>query len=357
MTAENRQGQPNSTPQEQSNAPRTPEMRIAGVNITEYRSGIPLSGFDSVAAALHTFASGRSRGGRATQKDLEDNLSRDHGAMGLGLYLLSTARIDRSGFVNDMLQEAEPAVKGERGRWERHYDYDAMGTSFFKSTVEITRLSDQDDGYLLGLNAAYVGKQVEDGLAETLGVEQGLQWKGVNVILEPDGNNFRIDFDQIASRLQSLYSELEPAVEPKNLRQRVTEAVKGSGNGRSALTGESIIRTLLATNRWGGDTNSFVLGVKDGVEVSLSLGRVGDRFNWKNGNRNEEQWKTEGAVVTGSLAESYEEEGKLEPPAVTFTIRRYSEDRYDRLPAIDPAMKTTMSDLASKIAASFSPAE
>lgn len=41
------------------------------------------------------------------------------------------------------------------------------------------------------------------------------------------------------------------------------------------------------------DANPVLLGVKDGVEVSLGLGRVGDRYNWRNGNRDEELWKTE----------------------------------------------------------------
>lgn len=339
-------------PQEQRNSPQNPETRIMGVKVSEYRSGIPLSGFESVATALHTFASGTTRKARATQKDIEGHFSRDHGAMGLGLYRLATSRVDRNSFVNEMLQEAEPAVKG-KGRWSRHYDYDGMGTSFFKTSVELTKLPDQADGYLLGLNAAYVGKQVEDGLADTLGVEQGLQWKGVRVVLQPEGQNFRISFDEIAQRLQPLYAELQPAPEPSNVRQRLSKAIKGKGEG-SALTGETILQTILTTDRYGGDTNPFVLGVVDGVVVSLNLGRVGDRFNWRNGNREQELWQTEGTVLTGPLAESYERQGELEPPSISITIGRYSEDRYDRLPAIDPHMKAKMNELASKIATAFS---
>lgn len=345
-----RQERPNGAPQEPSNLPNR-ELGVTGVEITEYRSGIPLSGFESVATALHTFASGRSRKARATQEDIEGHVSRDHGAMGLGLYLLSTAKVDRNSFVNEMLQEAEPAVKG-RGCWSRHYDYDGMGTSFFKTSVEMTRLPDQEDGYLLGLNAAYVGKKIEDGLAETLGVEQGLQWKGVNVVLRPEGQQFRIDFDQIAQRLQSLYRELQSVPEPRNIRQRLAEAVRGKGE-RPALTGEAILRTMLATDRYGGDANPFVLGVEDGVEVSLNLGRVGDRFDRRNGNREQELWRVEGTELTGSLAESYEKQGELEPPSISFSIKRYSEDKYDRLPAIDPQMKAKMNELASKVSAAF----
>lgn len=344
----------NGALQEQSNVPRNPEMKIAGVNITEYRSGIPLSGFDSVASALHTFSTGRSGSSRATKDDLEGNVARMGGAMGMGIFLLATAGQDRSTFVERMLQEAQPAVNGN-GRWSRHYDYDGQGV-FHKTTVELTKLPEQEDAYLLGLNAAYVGKEVEDGLAETLGVEQGLQWKGVNVVLEPEGSNFRIDFDQVADRLQDIYAELEPAPtpEPRGFRQRLVEAVRKTPteNERLPLTGERIIQELLTTDGHR-DSNSVVLGIKDGVEVSVGLGRVGDRFNWKGGNRDEELWRAEGTVLTGPLAESYERDGQLEAPSVSFSVKRYSEDRYDRLPAIDPAMKTTMNELASKIAASF----
>lgn len=234
-----------------------------------------------------------------------------------------------------------------------------MGTSFFKSRVEITRLDDLKDGYLLELNAAYVDKEVEGGLAETLGVEQGLQWKSVNVGLEPVETNFRVDFDAVADRLRPLYEELDPAPtpQPRGLRQRLVEAVRGEQpTEKPALTGEAIVRTLLVTDEYTSGSNPFVLGLKDGVEVSLNLGRVGDRFNWRNGNRDEELWKAEGAILTGPLAESYSEDRHLEQPSITVSIKPYSKDRYDRLPAIDPKMKATMNELAEGVAATFRPA-
>lgn len=81
------------------------ELKITGVEVTEYRSGIPLQGWESVANALHTYASGRTRKGFATQQDLIDNMPGS--SMGVGLYFLATANIDRNAFVDEMLQEAK----------------------------------------------------------------------------------------------------------------------------------------------------------------------------------------------------------------------------------------------------------
>lgn len=321
-----------------------PELKITGVEISEYRSGIPLQGWESVKNALYTFASGRSRGGRATQNELLDNMP--GGTMGVGLYLLATANIDRNSFVDKMLQDAEVAMKG--ARWSRNFDYDAMGTSFFKSSVEITRLPGTEDGYLLGLNAAYVGKEVEDGLAGTLGVEQGLRWKAVTVNLEPEGTNFRINFDAVAEILRPLHVQLKPT--PEDTREFHQELTRGVD---TFIFGERIILNMLDTGRSGNDSNPYFLGMDNGVEVALSLGRVGDRFNWRNGNRDEELWKAEGAILSGPLAVSYSEDRHLETPSLNFNIRRYSEDRYGRLPAIDPQMKATMNDLAVKVATAF----
>lgn len=62
---------------------------------------------------------------------------------------------------------------------------------------------------------------------------------------------------------------------------------------------------------------------------------------------------TQGHHIYFPIAESYSDEGGLEVPSLTISIKPYSEDRYDRLPVIDPEMKATMSDLIEKVAAAF----
>lgn len=185
--------------QEQFIAPRSHENRIKAVQLGGDPSGIPLKGFDSVVAALNKFAFGLSGDSRATQNNLQEGVARMSGAE--GLYFLEQVTSDKNvhSFVEDMLTKARHAVC-VRGRWSRSFDYDAMGTSFFKSTVDIDRLPEHQDGYLLQLSAAYVGKQVEDKLAQTLGIaverrppykrhqlEQGNAANHVTVTLEPEG--------------------------------------------------------------------------------------------------------------------------------------------------------------------------
>ena len=69
-----------------------------------------------------------------------------------------------------MTKEACNELKSE-GRFHRSFDYDAMGTNFFKTTVN----SRQVDGeYILEITAAFVGNKPEENLAEKLGKERAL---------------------------------------------------------------------------------------------------------------------------------------------------------------------------------------
>lgn len=337
-----------------------PELHIAKVEISEERRGIPLGDFNSVSAALHTFAHGRSPGSRTTQNKLLDDTISTYGDEGFLTYFQIASQVDQDAFLNDMLKQAEPAVK-RRGHWERNYDgiIDAFGTSFFKTFVEITRLPYRADSYLLELCAA--GRRtVEEELAQTLGVERGLKNKQVKVTFEPNGDNFRIDFDQIAQRLQRFYGELAP--EPTNVKQRWIEVIKGK---RPALTGEGMLRAMLPAYEEKSFSpivemfwvplqkpRQFILGVADGSEVSYELS-VGSRYKWMTERKKKELWHTEGTVLSGPLNKSYVVEGELNPPSISFTIQRYNMGRLDYIPTIDPESKARMNELATKVAECF----
>lgn len=328
-------------------------------------TGIPLTGWENIRAALNIFASGKPRRSRATEDHNLQAFTQMHPFAGM-LFLQANRREPGNSFVDRLLEEAEPAVK-DRGRWSRSYDYDGQG-SFHKTSVEIQDITSVDeeasDGlYLLSLNAAYVGKGVEDDLAEYLGVEQGLQRKSVHVKLEPDGDQFAIDFDQVAQKLQPLLAQLHPKtpVGSENIFLKLLSAVIKSPEPESepSLTGEDIVQQMLAVDSYRSrDVNSIILGTKDvkddQVEIALSLGRVGDRYNWRGGDRDKELWNIAGATVRGPLAESYKEEGKLEPPSVVLTVQRTAhKDEYSRLPIVDPDVKAEMNELAIQIAALF----
>jgi hypothetical protein len=305
---------------------------FTGVEVTQYESGIPLKGWESVKNALNIFASGASRASRATEQDQMKAMGESFGGFGAAFYAIATAYISGGGssFVDRMLQEAEPSVQS-MGRWSRSYDYDGQG-SFFKTTVEINR-ADKKDGYILQLNAAYVSNQVEEGLAEALRVERGLSWKNVAVKFEPAGSQFKIDFDQIAKRLRGVAATLD------------TRA--------TSIAGKDIVAALMKINQYGESEGSFVLGVKDGVEVTVSLGRVGKRFEYSQGKKSEDRWHVQGATISGPLDTDYRDETKFVAPSISIFMRPRSEEKYNRLPAVDPKMKATMHGLASGIAAAF----
>lgn len=340
-----------------------PELKITNVRISEHRTGIPLKGWDNVHDALRTFQTGKTRSARVTQRNLKDNIARDYSEAGLELIYAASDRMNAGrDMVDEMLHDAEVAVKGERGRWSRDFDYDAMGTCFFKSTVDITRVPNEEDVYLLGLNAAYVGREVEDGLAKTLGIEQGLQWKVVVAELEPVGAKFRVNFDEVVDRIKPLYETLDPVPAPKpryywSILNKATEAAEQGE--KTNLSGEKIVRTMLATDEYTFGANPFVLGLKNGIEISLSLGQVGDRFslNRNTGKKEQELWEVDGAVLTGPLAESYREKGKLLPPSLVFSMERYTGEKYvTPVPVIDPEVILMIDNFAERIADAFRPA-
>lgn len=304
---------------------------VTGVEVTQYESGIPLKGWDSIKNALNIFASGASRGSRATEQHQIKAIGESYGGFGAAFYAIAAPHMrGDSSFVEEMLKEAEPSVKS-RGRWSRSYDYDGQG-SFFKTTVEVNR-GDKADGYILQLNAAYVGNQVEEGLAEALGVERGLSWKNVAVEFEPEGTQFRIDFDQVSQRLQGVAATLDTRAK--------------------SISGKDIVAHLMKTDRYGESEGPFVLGVKDGVEVTVNMGRVGRRFEYSQGKKSEDRWHVEGTTITGPLDTDYRDETKFVPPSISVSMHPKSEERYNRLPAVDPKMKTTMNGLANDIAAAF----
>lgn len=312
-----------------------PELNITNVGTSEYRSGIPLQNWESVEAALKLYESGASRGRTARDHNIQA-YGESYGGLGALLFMLGNSRGQET-FVDGLLQEARPSVQNH-GQWSRHYDYDGPGR-FHKTSVEIKALGEQQDGYLLGLNAAYVGKEVEDNLAAALGIEQGLEWKSVGVRLSPEGiNQFRIDFDQVVDRLQPVVADLS---QPK---------------GRERISGLDATNYFMSINEWRESARNYVLGTKDGIEVVLDLGRVGRRLEYNNGKVVVDNWKQEGAVLSGLLDRDYKDESKFVPPSFVVSMHRLSQSRYDRLPIIDPNMKSMVNGLAERVVAAFQPA-
>lgn len=317
---------------QQENVERQPI--VIGVTVDRQEWGIPLHGWESVAGALNVFASGQPPSSRATETHQMKAVAQSGGALEAGFYSVMAHHIvgNPVSFVSRMLDRAKPVVQ-ENGAWERSYDYDGVG-SFFKTNVEIERIGSTED-YILHLYAAYVGDKVEVGLAETLGVERGLLYQCATVEYEPEDDQFRIDFGQVAERLKPVAANLQTEYKPEE------------------LTGEIVADQLMKIEEYD-RTKPFVLGTKDGIEITVGLGRVGRRFDYGRSTKlASSRWEQQGSVILGPLDTDYSDRTKFASPTLSINIRPVSEKEYHRLPAVDPEKKALIEDLTNQVVSAF----
>lgn len=145
------------------------ESEIERVDRRDYRQGVILDSPEEFGQAIVVYDGGSVQGARATQNNLMDAIGNQFGEMGTGLLLFSGAK-NAEGFTERLINEAVSSLQ-KKGRFHKSFDYDAMGTNFFKTTIEGNKVGDK---YVLGLCAAYVGREPEGKLAETIGKPMAL---------------------------------------------------------------------------------------------------------------------------------------------------------------------------------------
>lgn len=102
----------------------------------------------------------------ATKMDLVKSMSDAAGPMGGCLAIIANQTfMEGVDFVGTMVAEAKSHL-ATKGSYYRSYDYDAMGSSFFKTSVTIKKVEDK---FVLSINAAYVGNKSEAALAALIG--------------------------------------------------------------------------------------------------------------------------------------------------------------------------------------------
>ena len=138
--------------------------KITNVETADDRNGIILDNPEEFAKALIIYNSDSVRGARATQNNLMDAIGNQGSGMGAAILLSFTRTMNIDGFTKKLAQKALSELQSS-GRFHRDFDCDAMGTNFFKTTVNGTKVGDK---YVLELSA-YVGSKPENKLAETLG--------------------------------------------------------------------------------------------------------------------------------------------------------------------------------------------
>lgn len=309
-------------------------MKIKDVTVKPYYRYIPLKGWDSVTNALNLYASGLIRKSTGTQNRQLDDIGKAYGGDSAALYMVALPHCGGTsyGFVTRMLTEAKEAL-AHSNSWSRSYDYDGEGV-FFKTSVGIGYLSVAEDMYYLSIHAAYVGSEPEAGLAERLGIMQGLVSVDVNITLEPhDQRHFEIDFNPIMKKLNKVL-------------------------GNTGQNGKSVVKLLRERSADRNRGTADVLVYDDtNICAKIGLGRVESRYTYVKGVAYD-TWDCRGSKIYGLLCKSYTEgniyDGNLyDYPSVYIEVRRLTGDRYQTAPMYKPDDKVKAASLARAIAEAF----
>lgn len=274
-------------------------MKILSIEVESFRGLIPIKGWANVEKALALFSSGKTLGSGDTRRQLHEDVGDSGGGMAGVMLMLAESKVDPDRVTKNLLKEAGDALK-TRDAWSYGFDYDGMGTSFFKTTVRIEVLDRTEEVYGLGLNAAYVGTKPETELAKTLGLEKALYRASVVVTVERTGeNSFSFDFDGVMQKLSAI----------KGLRKK---------------TGEQFVTALMESTD---DRPAVSLGTIDGYSVTLGPYGVSERINY-GGTKRRETWSASGSVLTGELARDYTSEDREAKANPSFLINVSRPDKY-----------------------------
>jgi hypothetical protein len=305
-------------------------MKILSVSCTEREGGIPLPDLESVKGALQAFSEGRTQGSDATR----NQLVKDGG--GMAAAMMTLVQPSPGTFVDRLCQQMEQSLS-QSDQFYRDFDYDGVG-SFFKSNVKVKRLS--DGTYLLELSAAYVGNEVEKGLAEYLGIQRGLWWTKLTITLDAiEGDNFKIDFDPINDKL--------------------------GGTVLWTHSGKDIAKLIAA-----GKTEDYSSRIMDGGIVTLMGGELRDTVDPSSvdgqltvtmaiddmsvGRYYEQAFEADGSVVIGPRETRWSQPGEEKYPSVGITVTGNPlEDRFNRLPVLDPEVQVRMRELVNDLKVRF----
>lgn len=306
-------------------------MKIKNISLKERRSRIPLKGWQSVVNAVSTYAKGFTRGARATEQVTTDDIGRSHGSKGglaVALYNIGGAIVGGRGeLVDNLLKEAEEVLK-TRTRFNKSYDYDGMGTPFFKANVDIEVLDRELDMYSVSIYAAYVGDKPEQGLAKYFDIPRMLISCSVEVETFPlSGNRFEFDFEPVLRKLDRVLDTKD-------------------------ITGEQVVSSIMTMPKEG-NRDFRILQIKDGFEVSIKTGRIEDRMDYTHAREPRDTWSSKGSTFSGELARDWNNDDKNAKATPTFLIVVcHSQKNYlnDSLPIWQPDLQQKAIELALEIA-------
>ena len=195
---------------------------FTNVEQKSYSTCIPIKGFENIREVLYIFASGKSQGSRKAYTVNQKQYNETHSGM-LDYYIKNaTGNVSGNRFVDMMIWPKFDEWQKKRDHYYKcsvGFDYDG-GQAFHKTDVSVLEFDANNQMYGLSINAAYIGKEPEDGLARYLNLEQCLYWTAVNItgISSFDTENnvvFNFDFKILENvpflniQAQSIIKQLE----------------------------------------------------------------------------------------------------------------------------------------------------
>ena len=160
--------------------------RVISSELTQYEDGIVFEKLEHVAAALIMYAGGFTQSSTATHDRLLEDMQRSYLEAGVNdITIVKTGprlRVQDPQVIDlkrlrdcvkkgSLVEKLIVEVMKSSGNYSQSFDYDAMGSAFFKTSVNVQKI---DDKYVLSLNATYVGEKPEIELAQVLERERGL---------------------------------------------------------------------------------------------------------------------------------------------------------------------------------------
>lgn len=317
-------------------------MQISKISVAENRRLVPVKGWEGVTAALNIFANGGTRGSRDTERVTVDAIDKNHGGLASGFFLLGSQQIAGSNKIVDrFLAEAKERFGNlTQNEFQKSYDYDGMGSSFFKTTVSVAKIDmrPEHEIYGIGLYAAYVGDKPEIGLAEALQVKRMLTSASVEIEVEPTGpNRFEFDFEPVFRKVDGFLDTAKSYTGGQIARYFASVTTEDEDKGFGAWT--------------------FLYGSSDASEplvVTLSLGKVESRLVHDRGSRKPRTtWSAEGDLFCGELARDYSSEdhdAKAKPTFIISAAHRIQRRFGGAHPIWEPALQERAIALANRIA-------
>ena len=320
------------------------ESRIVSVDKEEYNKGIILDSPEEFGQAIIVYNDGQVQSSKATENRLYSDIAQGEGIPGAdtpellkestlqGSFMSMSMELlvpdGGSKFAQNLASEAIKDLKS-KGRFHRDFDYDALGTKFFKTTISGNQIGEK---YVLELNAAYVGDKPEGELAAVIKKPMAL----------------------ISSEAKGRLSIVDDWWFNLNLK----DAVKNLPLSSKVLKNVGEWTKYLASGGYAGETPEFEFK-HNGQKFALKLGLDVDRYlRPENGEYGSEYMQARGNSIVGGAWTTWAENGndKIAPKAVQPSLVCYvsfPRKSYSKLPAVTPeemeAVKSARDDLVKRL--------